>query len=91
MSELHQAAAAGDFDKVEEILLQNKCDPNQRDEDWSFKTPLHWAAATGNFTQVEKPETFLSTPDTPDTPAGFPQSDAVIQKSCFTASHAEKH
>lgn len=47
MTELHQAAAAGDFDQVEEILVQNKCNPNQRDVDWSYKTPLHWAAAKG--------------------------------------------
>lgn len=48
MTELHQAAAAGDFDQVEEILGQNKCNPNQRDVDWSYKTPLHWAAAKGS-------------------------------------------
>ncbi|KAM6968901.1 ankyrin repeat domain-containing protein 66 [Tautogolabrus adspersus] len=52
MTELHQAAAAGDFDQVEEILRQNKCDPNQRDIDWSFKTPLHWAAAKGHTETV---------------------------------------
>lgn len=49
MTELHQAAAVGDFDRVEEILLQNKCNPNQRDIDWSYKTPLHWAAAKGRW------------------------------------------
>lgn len=47
MTELHQAAAAGDVDGVEEILLQQKCNPNQRDVDWSYKTALHWAAARG--------------------------------------------
>lgn len=47
MTELHQAAAAGDVDGVEEILLQKKCNPNQRDVDWSYKTALHWAAAKG--------------------------------------------
>ncbi|XP_060919706.1 ankyrin repeat domain-containing protein 66 [Labrus mixtus] len=52
MTELHQAAAAGDFDQVTEILRQNKCDPNQRDIDWSFKTPLHWAAAKGHTETV---------------------------------------
>ncbi|XP_018559249.1 ankyrin repeat domain-containing protein 66 [Lates calcarifer] len=52
MTELHQAAAAGDFDQVEEILRQNKCDPNQRDIDWSHKTPLHWAAAKGHTETV---------------------------------------
>lgn len=47
MTELHQAAAAGDLDEVEEILLQRRCNPNQRDVDWSHKTALHWAAARG--------------------------------------------
>lgn len=47
MTELHQAAAAGNLRQVVEILEQNKCDPNQRDIDWSYKTPLHWAAAKG--------------------------------------------
>lgn len=47
MTELHQAAAAGDVNGVEEILLQKKCNPNQRDVDWSYKTALHWAAARG--------------------------------------------
>lgn len=47
MTELHQAAAAGEVDLVEEILLQRKCDPNHRDVDWSYKTALHWAAAKG--------------------------------------------
>ncbi|XP_075963915.1 ankyrin repeat domain-containing protein 66 [Anarhichas minor] len=52
MTELHQAAAAGDFDRVEEILMQNECNPNQRDIDWSYKTPLHWAAAQGHTETV---------------------------------------
>ncbi|XP_059907694.1 ankyrin repeat domain-containing protein 66 isoform X1 [Gadus macrocephalus] len=47
MTELHQAAAAGDCDLVEELLKNNQCDPNQRDLDWNHKTPLHWAAAKG--------------------------------------------
>ncbi|XP_008289454.1 ankyrin repeat domain-containing protein 66 [Stegastes partitus] len=52
MTELHQAAAAGDYDQVEEILKQNRCNPNQRDIDWSCKTPLHWAAAKGHTETV---------------------------------------
>ncbi|KAM3871172.1 ankyrin repeat domain-containing protein 66 [Diretmus argenteus] len=52
MTELHQAAAAGDLDLVEEILRQNECNPNQRDIDWNYKTPLHWAAAKGNTEMV---------------------------------------
>ncbi|XP_069016969.1 ankyrin repeat domain-containing protein 66 [Embiotoca jacksoni] len=52
MTELHQAAAAGDYDQVEEILRQQRCNPNQRDIDWSCKTPLHWAAAKGHTEMV---------------------------------------
>ncbi|XP_007287877.2 ankyrin repeat domain-containing protein 66 [Astyanax mexicanus] len=47
MTELHQAAAVGDYDLVEDILKRNKCSPNQKDIDWNNKTPLHWAAAKG--------------------------------------------
>ncbi|KAM6961223.1 ankyrin repeat domain-containing protein 66 [Aplochiton taeniatus] len=47
MTALHQAAAAGDFDQVEEILKKNECNPNDRDIDWSYKTALHWAAFKG--------------------------------------------
>ncbi|XP_020772993.1 ankyrin repeat domain-containing protein 66 [Boleophthalmus pectinirostris] len=53
MSELHQAAAAGDLSAAEDILRHNKCDPNQRDIDWSYKTPLHWAAAGGHTELVQ--------------------------------------
>ncbi|XP_005926191.1 ankyrin repeat domain-containing protein 66 isoform X1 [Haplochromis burtoni] len=52
MSELHQAAAAGDCDQVEELLRENKCNPNQKDIDWYSKTPLHWAAAKGHTEMV---------------------------------------
>ncbi|XP_064809315.1 ankyrin repeat domain-containing protein 66 [Oncorhynchus masou masou] len=52
MTELHQAAAAGDFDLVEEILNKKKCNPNHRDIDWNYKTPLHWAAAKGQTETV---------------------------------------
>ncbi|XP_063040289.1 ankyrin repeat domain-containing protein 66 [Engraulis encrasicolus] len=52
MSELHQAAASGDVDLVEDILRQNKYDPNQRDVDWNNRTPLHWAAARGQSEMV---------------------------------------
>nr|XP_020463609.1 ankyrin repeat domain-containing protein 66-like [Monopterus albus] len=53
MTELHQAAAVGDFDRVQDILRQNKCNPNYRDVDWSCKTPLHWAAAKGHTETVK--------------------------------------
>lgn len=54
MSELHQAAAAGDYDQVKELLRGNKCNPNQKDIDWCSKTPLHWAAAKGSSTRATK-------------------------------------
>lgn len=55
MTELHQVVAAGDFEKVKELLKNPKYNPNNKDVDWSYKTPLHWAAANGgrfrrNFT-----------------------------------------
>lgn len=49
MTELHQAAAAGDYDLVEDIVKKNSCDPNQKDLDWNKKTPLHWAASRGRL------------------------------------------
>ncbi|XP_029284043.1 ankyrin repeat domain-containing protein 66 [Cottoperca gobio] len=52
MTALHQAAAAGDVQQVEDILRQSGCNANQRDLDWSRKTPLHWAAATGHTETV---------------------------------------
>ncbi|CAL1612140.1 unnamed protein product [Knipowitschia caucasica] len=53
MSALHQACASGDLATVELILTQGSCDPNQRDEDWSCKSPLHWAAAGGHTEVVQ--------------------------------------
>ncbi|XP_029973497.1 ankyrin repeat domain-containing protein 66 [Salarias fasciatus] len=52
MTELHQAAAAGHYDELEELLREQRCDPNQRDVDWSHKTALHWAAAKGHTESV---------------------------------------
>ncbi|XP_059376955.1 ankyrin repeat domain-containing protein 66 [Carassius carassius] len=52
MTELHQAAASGDYDLVEEIVEKKSCDPNQRDLDWNKKTPLHWAASKGQTEMV---------------------------------------
>lgn len=53
MSELHEAAAAGDTDLVEEILHRGTCDPSMKDPDWSDRTPLHWAAAKGKADMVK--------------------------------------
>ncbi|XP_056333410.1 ankyrin repeat domain-containing protein 66 [Danio aesculapii] len=52
MTELHQAAAAGDYDLVEEIVRNNSCNPNQKDLDWNKKTALHWAASKGQTEMV---------------------------------------
>ncbi|XP_078256237.1 ankyrin repeat domain-containing protein 66 [Rhinoraja longicauda] len=53
MSELHEAAAAGDTDLVEEILHRASCDPSMKDPDWGERTPLHWAAAKGKADMVK--------------------------------------
>nr|XP_033794786.1 ankyrin repeat domain-containing protein 66 isoform X2 [Geotrypetes seraphini]XP_033794787.1 ankyrin repeat domain-containing protein 66 isoform X2 [Geotrypetes seraphini] len=47
MTELHEAAALGDYDKLEDLLKKELFDPNGKDCDWSDKTPLHWLAAKG--------------------------------------------
>lgn len=47
MTELHQAVASEDYDLVEEIVKSKRCNPNQKDVDWDYRTPLHWAAAKG--------------------------------------------
>ncbi|XP_019376534.1 PREDICTED: ankyrin repeat domain-containing protein 66 isoform X2 [Gavialis gangeticus] len=53
MTELHEAAALGDYDLVNEILKKGRCDPNHKDADWNDKTPLHWAAAKGQSDMVK--------------------------------------
>uniref|UniRef100_UPI00398E9F99 ankyrin repeat domain-containing protein 66 n=1 Tax=Pristiophorus japonicus TaxID=55135 RepID=UPI00398E9F99 len=53
MWELHEAAAAGDAELVEEIVTKGSCNPNMKDPDWSHRTPLHWAAAKGKADMVK--------------------------------------
>ncbi|XP_069744366.1 ankyrin repeat domain-containing protein 66 [Narcine bancroftii] len=53
MSALHEAAAAGDAELVEQILHQGTCDPSMKDLDWSERTPLHWAAAKGKADMIK--------------------------------------
>jgi len=53
--ELHEAAAAGDLDLVEGLLRSHRCDPNHRDVDWGYRTPLHWASAGGSRRSRRKP------------------------------------
>ncbi|XP_072554897.1 ankyrin repeat domain-containing protein 66 isoform X1 [Paramormyrops kingsleyae] len=52
MTELHQAVASEDYDLVEEIVKSKRCNPNQKDVDWDYRTPLHWAAAKGQADAV---------------------------------------
>ncbi|XP_069461923.1 ankyrin repeat domain-containing protein 66 [Ambystoma mexicanum] len=52
-TELHQAAALGDYDLVAEVLRKGECDPNHKDIHWNDRTPLHWAAAKGQADTVK--------------------------------------
>ena len=45
--ELHEAAATGDSDTLEEFLQTSKLDVNMKDAEWHDKTALHWAATKG--------------------------------------------
>ncbi|PIO35218.1 hypothetical protein AB205_0104400 [Aquarana catesbeiana] len=53
VTELHQAAALGDYDLVSEILKKDLYDPNYKDIDWNDRTALHWAAAKGQSDTVK--------------------------------------
>ncbi|KAM5165075.1 ankyrin repeat domain-containing protein 66 [Mantella aurantiaca] len=53
VTELHQAAALGDYDLVSEILKKGLYDPNYKDIDWNDRTALHWAAAKGQSDTVK--------------------------------------
>ncbi|KAM8953267.1 ankyrin repeat domain-containing protein 66 [Pelodytes ibericus] len=53
MTELHQAAALGDYDLVSEILKKGQYDPNHKDIDWNDRTALHWAASKGQSDTVK--------------------------------------
>ncbi|OCT81330.1 hypothetical protein XELAEV_18028149mg [Xenopus laevis] len=57
ITELHQAAALGDYDLVSQILKKGLFDPNYKDGDWSDRTALHWAAAKGNLQISRRSET----------------------------------
>ncbi|MEE6476996.1 hypothetical protein FKM82_011320 [Ascaphus truei] len=52
VTELHQAAALGDYDLVSEILKKGLYDPNHKDINWNDRTALHWAAAKGQSDTV---------------------------------------
>ncbi|XP_053564904.1 ankyrin repeat domain-containing protein 66 [Bombina bombina] len=53
VTELHQAAALGDYDLVSDILKKQLYDPNYKDIDWNDRTALHWAAAKGQSDTVK--------------------------------------
>ncbi|KAM9316386.1 ankyrin repeat domain-containing protein 66 [Gastrophryne carolinensis] len=53
VTELHQAAALGDYDLVSDILKKDLYDPNYKDIDWNDRTALHWAAAKGQSDTVK--------------------------------------
>ncbi|XP_077149191.1 ankyrin repeat domain-containing protein 66 isoform X1 [Ranitomeya variabilis] len=54
VTELHQAAALGDYDLVSEILKKGLHDPNHKDIDWNDRTALHWAAAKAGQSDTVK-------------------------------------
>ena len=47
MTALHEAAAIGDTQTCEYLLLSGESDPDGEDWDWGKRTPLHVAAAAG--------------------------------------------
>ena len=47
MTALHEAAAVGDTQACEYLLLSGESDPDGEDWDWGKRTPLHVAAAAG--------------------------------------------
>lgn len=47
MTALHEAAAIGDTQVCEYLLLSGESDPDGEDWDWGKRTPLHVAAAVG--------------------------------------------
>ena len=49
MSLLHEAAACGDVDKLEDLLSRSRANTNERDEDWGGRTPLFWATIKGHL------------------------------------------
>ncbi|EDO40644.1 predicted protein [Nematostella vectensis] len=54
MTELHEAAAKGDVDALEAILLAGSIDPDSEDWDYGRRTALHVAAAAGRTKCVKK-------------------------------------
>lgn len=54
MTALHEAAANGDYQALEYLLISGAENPDGEDWDWGKRTPLHVAATAGHVTCVEK-------------------------------------
>lgn len=54
MTALHEAAAIGDVQACEYLLLSGESDPDGEDWDWGKRTALHVAAAAGRIRVVTK-------------------------------------
>lgn len=54
MTALHEAAAIGDAQALEYLLLSGEENPDGEDWDWGKRTPLHVAAGAGHVACVEK-------------------------------------
>ncbi|XP_066271554.1 ankyrin repeat domain-containing protein 66-like [Branchiostoma lanceolatum] len=51
MTDVHEAAAIGDNDTLEEMVESGR-DINVKDPEWDDRTPLHWAAYKGHGESV---------------------------------------
>lgn len=47
---LHEAAANGEWQTLESMLMIQRIDVDHKDEDFGDRTALHWAASKGNGT-----------------------------------------
>ncbi|PIK47690.1 putative ankyrin repeat domain-containing protein 66 [Apostichopus japonicus] len=52
MTEVHEAAAAGDSTLIETLLDTGKYDVNGPDPEWHNRTPVHWAAIKGHSESI---------------------------------------
>lgn len=51
--EIHEAAATGDYDSLEEYLKNSKIDVNLKDVEWDERTALHWACMKGESLTIK--------------------------------------
>jgi len=52
MTDLHEAAACGDIERLQDVLSQTKVDIDKKDEDWEDRTALFWAVITQHAKSV---------------------------------------